>query len=544
MTRPARQVLAVATALMLVTAAFGLAVSTGALDGDDSPIGESQAVVCGGWCIAGVALTGIAVGGAAVAAFSGEKQNASALQAADASETQLNVYESAVVQGQNNAILTDSYSNYLSDTEEVALMIGKNAYIRALNNNTAEGIARQRAKEAVSDYYATKQIQILRQWSVSFNYTQTLNSSLTSAGVDQDMIILNHTIEDANAATMTYHNVTYGGTNSSVLVNGSIESFHTARVYFTNDDAGHTYSPHLSPDPAHYANIGGNSVDDSSGTDPGEYSISVSDDFHAEAISVLPPEVQGEDVQGYTAQTFIEIDTFVTQWRGIESQNADVHSQLDDFVDATYESYQSGEIDNSDLVDPYIGSRSYDPEANYETWTIRSLTSIGVNPPENLSTTKHMVVRDHTAGVNYTGVLMSDGVPESGGFEVGKKYDAGSLTGYQYVINGSDGTTDELTGNFTLMEARYPNGTEVDGTINYREINYQTTNITELEETLADIQDTQAEIDSRQQRLRAGGGGLFAGIGGAFGLGLNGTQIAAIILLIVIVVIAVVTNRN
>lgn len=73
----------------------------------------------------------------------------------DAGQVETDIYQSA----QNERASADAFhtvlDNRLEDTETQARIIGKSAYIRALNNGSSEAAATAAAKEAVSDYYAT-----------------------------------------------------------------------------------------------------------------------------------------------------------------------------------------------------------------------------------------------------------------------------------------------------------------------------------------------------------------------------------------------------
>jgi len=528
MRKPVQQVVAFAAALLLVASSLvgAATLGVGGVDhiDDINPIGESEAVAP----VVAAGLAGIAVGSIAAEAFFGDTPNGSELQAEDALETEKNVYQGAITQGQNNEILGDSYSNYLQDTETVAKMEAKNAYIRALNNGSSEAIARSKAREAAADYYSAKQVQRLNTFEVSMNYTHTLRKQLQSAGADPGLVYLNYTLDPDSGGSVT--NVSsWQATNNVTLANGTTVSYQSASVALDNQNSGGGDSIVLGVTEADYAGFNDNSG-------PGttiDLGSSAKATFHS--VDVAPP------TDNYAAQSYLQLDDTVQMWSEIEAQNDNVQAQLDTFVNNTYSAYQSGEISEEDLVDPYLGAREYSPDAQYDTWALRSLTSMGVQPPENMSTIGRMNITDHRTGEQFTGTLMSDGIPQSGSFELGTRYDSEELTGYQFIVDGDSETSHELTGNFTLTAVHYPNGTAKNvSSVDYNTINYQTTSIEEYKDQLAQLQETTAEINARQQKMRNSGGGVgwlpnFGGLGG-FGGGLLTGGLAGIVVAIIAVV--------
>jgi hypothetical protein len=202
---------------------------------------------------------------------------------------------------------------------------------------------------------------------------------------------------------------------------------------------------------------------------------------------------------------------------------------MDVFINNTFDQYQAGELNSSDLVDPYLGAREYSPNASFNEWALRSLLAAGYDGPENLSNIGEMDVTNHETGARYTGILMSDGQPEAG-FVLGENYDAGNVSGSQFVV--TENNTHELTGLFTVNSATDAEGKEIQENITYKNITYETANTTEYAVLQQRLQNLTAQINARQQTLRnSGGGGLFDGfgfsLGGVGGMGLPVVLLAA-----------------
>lgn len=456
--------LSVVVALMLITTAAGVGVQTGMVDTEEvSPVGQSEAVVP----VAPAIVVGIAVGTAAYNAYTSDASvNTTKLAQQDALETKTSIYQSASTQKQNNDILKTSFGNYVQDTESIARMEAKSAYIRALENGSSEAVARTKAIGAVEDYYATKQIQLARSFETAARLSGNLRSQANqSANVSADFVSLTYD----NQQRWSGYDVDVFNASVS-LVNGS--SVDTARV--------------------------GESPDNSLSVNNGGFSAS-GDSATQRALGVKPPS------SNYNKTILLDASGYASLWSEIESQQSNVQSEVDTFINNTYSAYEKGQINSSDLVDPYLEARDYSPEEDHEAWAIRSLTAAGVAPPDNASMFEAMTVQDHASGETVEGLLMSDGLPSGGGFEVGKTYNADTLTGLQYVVKQD--TQHELSGNFTVKNATRPDGSAYNGTIGYSDVDYQTTNISEFKQRMDDLQKTMAEIEARQTELRGGGSG-------------------------------------
>lgn len=225
----------------------------------------------------------------------------------------------------------------------------------------------------------------------------------------------------------------------------------------------------------------------------------------------------------------VDFPTYHDRWNRIEDQNNATQERITTFVNQTYDKWEAGLINSSDLVDPYLGAREYSPEDDFQTWSLMSLSSMGLNSPQNLSTFGQMEVVDETTGIVYQGILMSDSNPPSGKFEVNQTYNASNLSGPQFVVTGSQ--QEELDGNFTIRSMTNSDGRQIDNTT-YREVDYQTADLNELDALYSDLAELRNEIEAYERSTSSGGGGaLFGGLlDGLGGLGGLGQQIIVLIL--------------
>ena len=80
----------------------------------------------------------------------------------------------------------------------------------------------------------------------------------------------------------------------------------------------------------------------------------------------------------YNELILVDNRDFSDSFTEIENQKQSVHSEVETFIANTYDEYQVGEIDNKDLIDPYLGNREYSPQGDYKNWALRSLQNTGL----------------------------------------------------------------------------------------------------------------------------------------------------------------------
>jgi len=506
MRRAIRTPLAVVFAVLVVTAGALGAVTF--VDDDVTTLDDAsdrlvQRGEGGALLVAGVTI-GFAAGHYAYHEYIENDPKTEELQKADALETKKEIYDQGSIQEANNDQTLTTYQNYLNDTESIALMEGKNAYIKALENGSAESVARNEAIEAVGDYYATKQQNLIANWNISVTVMQSaVNTSKNTSGITQSMGDPGSFVMTENTASTDVPIREDNITLSMTLTNGTVDEVRALPI--SRDGVPSEMSPQ--------------NLDPTSGdvTAYGKDSDGLAVETTVTGTHIKAP------TQDHDRLIVMDLSEYKTTWGEIESQNDAVQGQLDVFINNTYDSYQQGDINTSDLVDPYLGAREYTPETS-ETWNLRTLASMGLAPPENLSNIGLMNVT--TDGEKVTGVLMTDNTPE-GGFVINETYNATALNGSQWVAE-TTGDVQRLSGNFTITSAETSDGEAYsDGeAITYRSIDYQTADTQEFQALQQDLDELTAEINARQQNLRNSGGT------GWLPQGVNLGQIAPIALIV------------
>jgi len=415
----------------------------------------------------------------------------------DTEDSKVEIYQAAVNSHAAEENNHNTLNNYLQDTQTQALIIGKNAYIRALENGSSESAAKSDARNAIAEYYTVKQVNLVQEWN-----RQSAQGAYLKSKADTDSNIAKNfagktehriSIQDFNEDVWV-RNYDSGG-RSLTLANGSTISANTMQLGALNDDGGNYWNTQISLNDAASAQRY-----EESGTTAYEDGVAVS--TVNVAATANDPEAQ-----------FMDLAEFESQWTAINDQEASAKSQMDTVVNNTYSEYQEGDINTTDLADPYTLSQS-SPSDDLEGWAAGQLSLLGVNSPSNLDQTGSFNISTES-GNSYRGVLYSKDNPASGEFAVNSTYNPNDIGGVQYVATANGLHT--LESNFTVDAIEDTDGNAIQN-VTIEQKQYSTTNVTELQELYDDLAKERAEIEARKDSLQASGGGAL--FGGSSNLGI------------------------
>lgn len=470
--RLARVIGAVGMAGALVLAVAGAPIIGPPIDStvmQANPTDDAEAIAP---AVGAAAVGGVAIGGAVATAYHDwQSPDDEDLAEADWDETTASVHgHAATLQQKNEEVLT-SVNNTLEQSKNTARMKAKNELIKAMNEDESESVAKERAIEAVEDYYAKQQQDLIVGSNTTMIDIKHMVESLESHDDHGSDDYLEGYTEDFEGDTEVV-DVGLGDPHTQVenktLVNGT-----EAPITALNVDP-------LGSAPEHLFLFSGD----------GNW-------WHAPA-----PNSQSDGISFAKTRDYgVSDTTYSDLWKSAENYESDVEDEIGDFADEVYDSYEAGEINSSDLVDPYLAASEYSPENETSAFTVRSLSAMGIEPPANLSSDDVMNITDTESDETVQGLLLSDGVP-SDGFEVGVEYDPENLSGPQYVQE-PDGSLVELDNPF-VIDAASIGGEEV-SQIDYRDIDHTSANMSEYQETLEQNAELMEDINERQEALRGGG---------------------------------------
>jgi hypothetical protein len=258
-------------------------------------------------------------------------------------------------------------------------------------------------------------------------------------------------------------------------------------------------------------------------------------DFFAEQVSKDDQTSIYVD-DGSDDEVIVNFDDYEQHFDEMQNTSEQVVANFKPYANKSIDAWQNGTFDPEDYLSPSTLMQEYTTQfedTGYWTYAVTALSSAGLQAP-SLNNTSHMVVR-YDSAVNdsrdgqYKGLLMSQNGPTYPSDS--DKTDGRWYSGYNYStsnINGSvllvtwDGQQITLNGTFEIVEMYDRDGNEI-ASVDTREVNYETTNTTKLEEKLDKLANLRAELESLQLKLLASDDGGSGDSGGLFdGLGLGG----------------------
>lgn len=490
-----RRCFAAAMAVLLVSSAFGPVGTASAQFGEEPKN-------CGAVDKYIVAVTWSIGAGLTDCEFGSEVDPA---EGAEADQVHTELYGSAITSGEGNEVLDASISNYLDDSTTIAKMEGKNGFIQSYDNGSSRMQALAAANQSIEDFYANHQMTVLQAWGAEARTLERIaNSSESEQNLSVGDVIHRQGDDDYTDPVVGVETV-----NQSVeLLNGT--TVQATAVSYTD---------------------GPTSV-------PSEDTGSI----YWRAF-VLPAEGDGSGGIGGSNQDKIPDESepmlnnhkALDDWQEIEDTAQEQQEQVADWSGPIYDELEAGGVSPAELVDPYLGAREYDPSDTGESWSTRSLTALGITPPENISTLERMSIVDAQTATTYEGTLMAAAdPPNASGYAIGTTYNASEIPGHVFVAS-NDGPH-ELEGRFRIESAERINGSSYeDGeTLTYERPDYETADLSGYKNLSQQVMEMRADFETREQNLEenasSGGGGGF-GFGGALPFGGAGVAVVVLTLL-------------
>ncbi|WP_143825045.1 hypothetical protein [Natrinema ejinorense] len=436
--------------------------------------------------------------------------------------------------------------NYLQDTDSIASMEARHAISTAYENGESPGVADTRAQNAINDYYARLQIQLLEETSLhSDQLAYYANISQNESGILNDFVHVNagsteksyptgRTVEtDVELANGSTHPVTLPeihfnkGDNyqKDAVVNVFSDTLHNETYYeeYVADSSSTAGSTAEYYGTVHLLNTGSlesktvydyrlarerfDEIENQSDTVVSNYDSGTAEDFYT---ALDNDQIETEDLRGAEGMVrYLSGDANVTDDR---YQYA-LRSVLDmdrSSLDSTMVVHFEGATER-DRITHENGSVSYEYNSVNET---------------------------------YEGLLFSSETPADG-FQTGVSYDVSNLSGRQKMVTGGDdGDTSDVVfhrGTFTIEEMTDGDGNEINQTDLSDKPDYGTFNATEYQKT---IDQADSERETITDTYDGGGGGPLLGGGGGWVPESGGDKwlAAAFLIAIIAIAAAMVTN--
>lgn len=400
----------------------------------------------------------------------------------DTKETKIDIHANARLTHDKSVNFQDTFSNYAKGSRNIAWVKAKNATIQELNSGGSESSAKTRAKAAIQDYYSLKQMQLINQWNstvLSMKYHQQVVDNDTN--IDRHYVNFTQSGIDSSSWEIRFLGVQ---TKSVTLVNGSTRDVLAVNWKNWHSTGECTRVTHVNSSPTCEA----------SGTSYGWHKT-----------DVKPPD------SNYDTILYASVGNFTSRFRELHTQSNQMTANSDQFVSDTYAQYNEGDLNSSDLVDPYVMAQDFATQYNssgYYVYYMAEMALIGhsVTGFENhsvMNVSVNVTWTDSNGNVQnewreYQGLVGSTS-PQLDKLNTSQQYDAPNQPGSFYLIT-TDGERIQIEDEFNITTAYDRNGNELQN-VTFRAYNYQTSNSSELES------DIQALLDLREQVNSAEPGG-------------------------------------
>lgn len=395
----------------------------------------------------------------------------------DDNQTKVDIYNGGTSQKSQYSQNLDTKDNYLVDSETVAWNKAQVAAFAAIENGTSESVAQSRARQAISDYYARMQMNLIASWNTTVSNYEYLETQENTEGISDSFVNYNSQSNDYGGPLQ------YSGTEvrTVTLTNGT--TVNVLALHFENSDTPNDASSYWKPSNGN-ANMGS----------------------YAEptALTINAPNSNYEEL------LYLPTYTYSSTWGNITSTQSRLNDNVDAYVSEIYTEAEAGNIDPTEYIEPGTMVQEYSQQYNetgYWAYSVASLSAMGLETPD-LNGTGQMTV-DYQ-GNTYNGLIMSQQAPTygpnstktNGTWYSGYEYHTSNIDGSQLLVT-TDGEQLEMEGNFTITEMTDKDGETIDTTTT-QEYNYKTTNTTEYNQLQEELSLLRQEIESREPT--AGGG--------------------------------------
>lgn len=441
------------------------------------------------------------------------------MKQSDANQTRVDIYSAALGVKAGQKAWAAPYDNYLNDTQSVAWMKAQVAIASAYKNGATEVEARAEAYKAIERYYAIKQKNLIAQWNVSLSqYGYLRERAQMEDGIETWQSVHYSQNGDVLAPDDSYHTTGYDLTNESIsLVTGNstgVKALHFNGEITTEGTQSLVARIDGSGDRKYFE---GN----------GNYADLF---FTVDSLTAIAPSSEFDNKRVFRFQLFHD------RWNKIESMTSSLKSEVQMYVNVTYDDYQSGRINASDVISAHtamfeLGVRSGNKSESLWRSTA-ALAMLGFETP-NLNNSGTMTIS--YGGDTFHGLVMADEAP-NGTWVSGKTYNTSNIDGLVFFLTTDGRKIDTTEGEtFTIEKLTAKDGSTIE-TIQTTQYVYKTANTTELLAMQQQLLELRQEIEEREDQIGWAGGG-----GGAVESGVTANK--AFIALAALAIILVATRN-
>jgi len=362
----------------------------------------------------------------------------------------------------------------MQDTEAAVWMDVEKAVAQAYKNGSTKPEAKAAARQAISDYYSVKAANVLQQQKVVLTQLDYLSGQARMEdGVSDSFVhVGGHQVASQS-------NVTVNGTLEEISVTLPNGTEHTALKVNSSTFKGPNGLSVKSPYAAQFG-----------GTPASEAGWSV--------IRVSAPN------DNFSPQSVYNFSVDSERWNETHELNDQLQSEAENFVDATWQDFDSGQVNATDVVSSTTAMFEFGVRSSNESEGLyrstAALSMMGFDTP-NMSSAGMMTVRYQ--GTNHTGLVLADNAP-GGSWETGVTYDPANISGPVFMAT-ANGTKLDLSNSFKIVSMTAKDGSKVE-TQETTQYSYKTADVNELLKKQQKLLELRQEIENREPDSGGGGG--------------------------------------
>ena len=426
------------------------------------------------------------------------------MKESDANQTKVDIYQAGSAEVGASQTFGATYDNYLNDTEAQAWMDVQVAVAQAYENGSSKQEAIVAAREAISDYYAVKQVNLHEKWNTSASNIAYLRSTAEMEdGISQPALGSNYGPGDGfvsfDGGTGSYDVVidSFDNTSTVTLTNGTTRDVRSLRVQMADGGLVTSIHPGFEDGDTEGISAGNSYYDESQNV----VHLDDSRSWYFGNVFIKPPN------ENYDQLTVLSAGDYIDRHRRIERLNSNLQAEAEMFVNATFEDFESGQINASDVISANTAMFEYGVRSGNESEGLwRSTAAIGMMGFDvpNVSTSGTMRITHGSFNVH--GLVMAREAP-NGTWVNGTTYNTSNIDGPVFIVT-TEGEKIDIGENetFTIEEMNARDGSAVEQTETTKVV-YKTANTSQLLEMQKQLEQTRQAIEEREPDGTGGGDG-------------------------------------
>jgi hypothetical protein len=402
---------------------------------------------------------------------------------AETAQNKVDIYLALNAQTEQSRTFEATMSNYMQDTESPAWMKAEAAVAEAYENGSTKAEAKSKARSAIEDYYAKKQVNIIRNWETN------------------SMAVLAMQRRSYQEGFSTQYGSKDQGDN--IHVEGDYDKLNNGRFSTGFDPANRTTTLANGTDVTY-------NTTEVACSSSGAMSVSESGaDYGCDDVWIESPS------SDYNKTVVFDLSYASERWSETETLSQNLKSDVNAYVDSVYPALEDGSLNSSEIISRQTRMFEYGTEAQngssgsyYDV--LGATAAMGLAAPQ-LNETGQMTLTD-SSGNTSEGMLFARN-PPNGKWEVGETYDPANISGpVQFATKG--GSLRQLEQPFTVESATDKSG-DSRSTVQTKDYSYRTADASQTAEKYSDLlrmtENLQQESESVDSEGSGGGGGSSGG---------------------------------